>query len=350
MHKSKVITAALAALALASIFSCKKDNGETTLPSLSGTLKFKKVPSFVNPQDEITLTLNGVTHPDGGKIGYSITIVEGYKTTKDTLDEGVMSLKYVFSNRKYFKEDTLRTVSVSASAFADGYYSSSTGTQSITIVKGGMTEGSINWTTLPKFDESFGYKGIKYYAKKNGDATWLMRNVASKNKGLPYQSAPAMLDVFGSYLNWEDAKTACPTGYRLTTDEDWVNLGKSLGVTDAKVHETIAGIAPQLMIDATFNYDQTTLWTYWKGMDISNKSGLSVLPTGWANLATGQFSGVKEYAVFWTADTYEVKDKEGNIIDDTQAYCRVIYERSQDVSIELHDKESFGASVRCVKE
>ena len=119
-----------------------------------------------------------------------------------------------------------------------------------------------------------------------------------------------------------------------------MNLGKSLGVTDAEVHKTIVGIAPQLMLDATFNYEQTTLWTYWKGMDISNKSGLSVLPTGWANLATGQFSGVKEYAVFWTADSHS----------DSEAYCRVIYERSQDVSIEHHDKESFGASVRCVKE
>ena len=119
-----------------------------------------------------------------------------------------------------------------------------------------------------------------------------------------------------------------------------MNLGKSLGVTDAEVHKTIVGIAPQLMLDATFNYEQTTLWTYWKGMDISNKSGLSVLPTGWANLATGQFSGVKEYAVFWTADSYS----------DSDAYCRVIYERSQDVSIDHHDKESFGASVRCVKE
>ena len=341
MHKSRIITAALTALALVTAFSCKKDSEETTLPSLSGTLKFKEVPSFVNPQDKITLMLNGVTHPDGGKVGYSITISEGYRTIKDTLEEEVMSLEYTFCDKNYFKEDTLRTVSVSASAFADGYYSSSTGTQSITIVRGGMTGGSINGL-LQSFDESFEDGGIKYYAKKNGDATWLMRNVASSKKGLPYMSSPAMLDVFGSYLNWEDAKTACPSGYRLTTDEDWVNLGKSLGDTDAEVHGTIAGIAPQLMFDATFNYDRTTLWTYWKGMSISNKSGLSVLPTGWANLGTGQFSGVKEYAVFWTADSYEE--------DDSQAWCRVIHEKSQDVSATTFDKVSHGASVRCVKD
>ena len=67
--------------------------------------------------------------------------------------------------------------------------------------------------------------------------------------------------------------------------------------------------------------------------------------SGWmlsyfVKFATGQFSGEKEYAVFWTADSYS----------DSDAYCRVIYERSQDVSIDHHDKESFGASVRCVKE
>ncbi len=339
MYRTKTITFALVAVALVSVLSCKKKSDETTLPSLSGTLKFKEVPSFVNPQDKITLTLNGVTHPDGGKIGYSITIVEGYRTVKDTLDEGVMSLEYTFCDREHFKKDTLRTVSVSASAFADGYYSSSTGTQSITIVKGGMTGGSIN-AAFPDFDESFEEGEIRYYAKRNGDAIWLMKNVASADKGLPYGSSPAMLDVFGSYLNWDDAKTACPSGYRLTTDEDWVNLGKSLGVEDAELHRPIGGIATQLMLDATFNYDQSTLWTYWKGMDINNRSGLSILPTGWANLATGQFSGVKEYAVFWTADSY----------DDSQAYCRVIYEKSQELGIEIHDKASYGASVRCVKE
>ena len=341
MYRSEIITFAFAALSLVAVFSCKKDSEDTTLPSLEGTLKFKEVPSFVAPQDEVTFTLNGVTHPEGGKVGYSITIKEGYNTVKDTLEDGVMSLTYKFCDRKYFKEDTLRSVTVSASAFADGYYSSSTSTHTVTVVKGGMRGGSINGLMLRLDDETFTEGGVTYYACKVGPATWLRRNAVSKEKGAAYSNAPAMLDVFGSYVNWEDAQTACPEGYRLPTDEDWAALGRALGAEDAEAHRDIAGIAGKLMADATFNYDETTLWTYWPQVKITDESGLSVLPAGYANLGgkDGQFYGVKEYAAFWTADEAGTDE----------AWYRYINEKEPDLKVGTADRKSFGATVRCVK-
>lgn len=345
MHKSRIIIIALAALAAAAALSCKKDSDDTSLPSLEGTLKFKEMPSFVAPQDEVTFTLNGVTHPDGGKIGYSITIKEGYNTVKDTLEDGVMSLTYKFCDRKYFKADTLRSVTVSASAFADGYYSSSTSTHTVAIVRGGMRGGSINGLMPRLDDESFTVEengiSVTYYACKVGAATWLRRNAVSTGKGMAYSNAPAMLDVFGSYVNWEDAQTACPEGYRLPTDEDWAALGRALGAEDATAHKDIVGIAGKLMADATFNYDETTLWTYWPQVKITDESGLSVLPAGYANLGgkDGQFYGVKEYAAFWTADEAGADE----------AWYRYINEKEPDLKVGTADKKSFGATVRCVK-
>lgn len=341
MNRTSIITAAVSMVAAVSLISCKKDSGDTTLPSLSGSLKFKNLPAYVNPQDEVTLELNGVKHPEGGTVRYAVTVTEGYRTEKDTLEDGVMSITYKFCDRKYFRADTLRGITVSATAFADGYYSSSTGTKDIFIVKGGLSGGSINGTAPGADDETFTTpEGITYYARKIGDATWLRRNAACADKGIPYQNAPAMLDVFGSYLSWEDALSACPEGYRLTTDEDWVKLAEALGAADAEVHGNLAGIAPKLMADATFNYEESTLWTYWKGMDIDDASGLSILPTGYANLASGAFNGVKQFAVFWTADEKDA---------DT-AWYRCINEKNPDVQINCADKKSFGASVRCVKE
>ncbi len=342
MHKSRIIFAALATFTLVAALSCKKDDDDTSLPSLDGTLSFKEIPSFVSPQEEVTFTLGGVTHPDGDKIGYSVTVTEGYNTVKDTLEDGVMSFTYKFCDREYFKADTLRSVTVSASAFADGYYSSSTGTKTITIVRGGMFGGSINGLLPRSGDETVTADGVTYYACKVGEATWLRRNVAVAGKGTPYSNAPAMLDVFGSYMNWEDAKTACPTGYRLPTDADWTALGKALGAEDAKEHGVIAGIAGKMMVNATFNYEETILWTYWPQVKITDESGLSVLPCGYANVGgkTGRFSGVNEFAAFWTADE----------ADGDKAWYRYINDKEPDLYAGTADKASFGASVRCVKE
>lgn len=340
LHKCGIMIFAVAAFAFAT--SCDKDSDSTTLPSLDGTLKFKDIPSFVEPQQEVTFTLNGVTHPDGGTVGYSITVTEGSTTVRDTLEDGVMSLVYKFCDRKYFDADTLRSVTVSGSAFADGYYSSSTGSVTVTIVRGGMTGGSINGLVKLPDDETFTSEGISYCARKVGDATWLRRNAVCADKGTAYMDSPAMLDVFGSYVNWEDAKTACPEGYRLPSEADWVALGKALGAEDAEAYRDIAGIAGKMMVNATFNYDETTLWTYWPQVKINDESGLSVLPAGYANLGgkSGQFYGVKEYAAFWTADE----------ADENEAYYRYLNEKEPDLKIGKADKTFFGATVRCVKE
>lgn len=342
MHKSKFIITAAAVLALASVFSCKKDDDTTTLPSLNGTLSFKDRPIYVKPQEEVTFTLSGVTHPEGGTVRYVITVVEGYRTVRDTLDEGVMSMKYTFCDRQHFKADTLRNVTVTGTAFAEGYYSSSTGTQDVFIVNGGITGGSINGIVLNIGDETVHADGVTYYARNNGEAgTWLRQNIAKADKGVPYLNSPAMLGVFGSFLSWEEAKTACPEGYRLPTDEDWVKLAKHVGAgDDAKVHETIHGtVAPHLMADATFNYEKSQMWTYWKGMDIDDMAGLSILPVGYANLGAGSFSGVQQIAAFWTADEK----------DENTAWYRYINERSPELYAGVGDKKSMGLSVRCIK-
>ncbi len=345
VSKSRIVTILAFGAVLVCSLACKKSDSDTSLPSLDGTLTFKSIPLFVNPQQEVTFVLNeGITHPEGGTVGYSYTITEGSRSVKDTLAEGVMSFTYKFCDRSYFDADTLRAVTVSATAFADGYYSSYTGSQEVEIVKGGLSGGSISGILLGLKDTSFvdSGTGTRFYASKVGDVWWLKRNVASEDKGMPYVNAPAMLDVFGSYLNWEDAKNSCPDGWTLPAEDDWVALGKVLGAENAEKGKPIEGIAGKLMVDATYNYEEVKLWNYWPKVKITNESGLSVLPVGYANLSAGedgQFIGLQEFTAFWTADE----------CDDQTAYCRYIWEESPDLQIGAYDKKSFGASVRCIK-
>ena len=112
-------------------------------------------------------------------------------------------------------------------------------------------------------------------------------------------------------------------------------------------------IAAQLMVNASFNTEE--MWTYWPAVgDINNRSGLAFLPTGYANLGVtpavksgsnfpnATFEGLYDYSVFWTAD--EVKGEED------LAYYRYVYSNMPHFMISKGNKETFGASVRCVRE
>jgi uncharacterized protein (TIGR02145 family) len=109
---------------------------------------------------------------------------------------------------------------------------------------------------------------------------------------------------------------------------------------------SITSIAADLMADAAFN--GMSMWEYWpKVGEITNKSGLAILPCGFSNLgekADGQypaasFSGTNEYSVFWTADK----------VGETMANYRYVFCEQPDMVLAKGDITTFGASVRCVR-
>lgn len=331
--------AALGALILAA--SCKKEE-DTALPSLTGSLSITGVPAYVSPQDEVTFKINRVTHPEGGNIGYAYSITEGYMTTKDTLDAGEMTFTYKFCDRKNFEKDTLRTVKVSAYAFADGYYTTYSSSYPVTIVKGGVgADASIQGIEVGTTEV---IDGITYYTCTVNGRTWLSRNLVRKDVGIPYLSCDAMLDVFGSYMTYEQAQTACPKGYALPDDRQFLELVLD-EVYEDKILKDIPGVAGQLMANARFNNEE--MWPYWSESNIINSTCFSAIPAGYANIYerdgkyVGDFDGAGSYAAFWLDNT--------DPVDNGKAFCRIIVPNSNDLKITSHDKKSFGASVRCIK-
>ena len=81
---------------------------------------------------------------------------------------------------------------------------------------------------------------------------------------------------------------------------------------------------------------------------------MAIIPVGYANLGVtpdvplksnypaALFEGTYEYAAFWTADEVESNTD--------QAYYRYIFTKTPHLMIGKGYKETYGASVRCVRE
>jgi len=356
-----IIAAAISAI------SCKKDKEETTTLYLDGTLKMSDVPQYVEAGTRLDLTAAGVTHPEGKFMGVYWRInpeMEKNDTLKvkgadgKNTDELLAFDPVKGASYQYTLGDELQTNTVICGVFAEGY-SSSTQSKYVTTVKGGLDgKGSITGCGFETWTRKFTdpRDGKEYYTVTAGGMEWFGQNLAFEGKltgddgkslgcGFPYQSCSAMTDVFGLYYTKEQAKKACPEGWRLSTAEDWLALAveaapeqENIDGTSFEKFGTFSGIAGSLMADAKFNGN--TMWEYWPQVKITNALHFAAVPAGMATVGSSskKFEGVKEYSVFWTdADN-----------GDSGLY-RYIYVDSPDVQIG-EGYPSFAASVRCVRD
>lgn len=322
-----IVIAAMVAV----VFSCKKKD-KTTAPAskyFSGKLKFS-VPAFVKKGQSCTMVPYGVYRKDKGDFGYFWKVTPKL-SVKDTVKfEG----KTGNGSYTFVIPDTLCTLTVSCSAFAKGYYNS-TGVAYVTIVD---AEKSLE---IPGFAglaaETDARDGKKYAYTVVGDIRWMARNLAFEGAGKPYGSAVATTDVFGMYYTGAEAASVCPSGWRLPSVADWKALCGS--VSGKTGDEAFTGTAGGLMSDAYFN--KTRLWEFWPEVKITNKSGFSAIPTGYASVRTSgyAFHGFKAYSAYWASD----------VTSDGQGQYVYIYKERPDVMVGSADKASFAASVRCIK-
>ena len=347
MKNCRYISLFIIAASIMAAVSCKKDDDSETLPSLGGAVSFN-APMFIEPGQTLKLIPSGVVHPEGEDLGYYWRVSPVMSIGDTTrFDNGLApdgsesdgSFTYTFP-------DSLGMYTVKCYAFASGYTGLS-GERQVTTVKAGVN-GSLTNTNIKATDPHITFEGQDYFYTTIGSAEWFRNNLARTTGGAPYANAEIMTDVFGRYYNYEDALTACPEGWRLPSEEDWIALGAALGASADK-YGTIKGVTPKLMADAQFN--GVTMWSYWPEVGtLTNESNFSAIPTGFMNLGQqtedGKYpeansNGVYEYAAFWTSDSVDGED--------SMAYYRYIVDNQPDLFISKGDKKNFGASVRCVR-
>lgn len=319
LKNSIILAAAVSALAL----SCGKSNKtpEEELPYLSGSVSFS-APLYVLPGEKISMKASGASAADGSEVRYT-WYVSPKPAVRDTADS------YEFE-----AIDSLIDLSITCTAFADGYYSIyKSATVKIVDPERSLVRepfDGVQTETDERDGETIEYVNI-------GSKSWMSKNLAYNGSGVSFSNPLATNPIYGRYYTWTEAGDACPQGWRLPSQNDLTEL---FAVAGNSAEDAAGG----LMVKSTLNGED--LWEFWPDVIITNKSGFSALPTGYAIYSNGQFSfeGIQKYAVYWTSD----------VVGADTAEPKGVYFYFHDGSPKVFMGEGyvdyFAASVRCVRD
>lgn len=141
--------------------------------------------------------------------------------------------------------------------------------------------------------------------------------------------------TYGTLYNWEAARTACPAGWHLPTDEEWksleIELGMSVSDAEAILYGRISGSVGQKL-------RSTSGW--FENGNGDNSSGFMALPGGvridedWGDW----FWDVNTSAYFWSS----------SVDESSEVWCRSLNSGHPGVG-RWGNNHVDGLSVRCVK-
>lgn len=339
MKKFRTAMTLLLAAVLLSAVGCKKTDPVTNFDTMMGSVRLP-FPRFVTAGYEAKFnldTLTTLTLKDGSTKGIGYYIYDSCTSKADTLvrKDGTV-LKKEFSINV---PDVLGNFRVELIAFAEGYYTASA-IMSYSIVREGLN-GDASLTNFDFYDNDFLILDPRdcssYFCTTIGDVDWMRQNVCWDGAGTPIEGSEAAGNIFGRFYTHEEALEACPEGWTLPTEEDWVNLAAALG-RKGEFFETFPDIAGDLRDRVNFNGEE--MWEYWPGISPDNTSRLSMLPIGYAKIADGfyQYSDFNEYAMFWSAEE-----------EDGMASARYMYQNQPCLYYGEFSAEDTALPVRCVR-
>ena len=175
--------------------------------------------------------------------------------------------------------------------------------------------------------------GKTYRTVKIGSQTWMAENLNYNIGGsLCYNNDPVNCTTYGRLYYWETAKTICPSGWHLPSDEEWATLTNYV--------ESQGGCSSCAGTRLKAN---SSLWSTNTGTD---DHGFSAMPGG--NSSCSDF-GCSFYEVgyygYWWSSTED---------NASGAWFRHIYDNGSDVGRNYYDyydnDKNYLYSVRCVKD
>lgn len=166
--------------------------------------------------------------------------------------------------------------------------------------------------------------GKVYQTVVIGTQTWMAENLAFKtgNDCSAYNNDKDHVAKYGYLYNWEAAKTACPEGWHLPSDEEWTTLTDYLGGNN------VAGEKMKATTDWEFDADGVA----------TNECGFSTLPAGSCS-GDGSFKHLGTNAYFWSSTLGATEE---------YAMGRRLYNYNSKVN-RSDFYRTDGCSVRCIK-
>lgn len=168
--------------------------------------------------------------------------------------------------------------------------------------------------------------GRVYKTVKIGKQTWMAENLKYKpgSGSWAYNDDENNVEQYGRLYNWETAKTVCPAGWHLPSNEEWTALADFLGGSP------VAG----------YKIRATTDWAYdGSSKKGTNESGFNALPAGIRS--GGSFIILGLGSRFWTSTPA------GSVLEN--AWASILGYGYDDLLL-LGQPRTDGYSVRCVKD
>jgi uncharacterized protein (TIGR02145 family) len=177
--------------------------------------------------------------------------------------------------------------------------------------------------------------GEVYGIKKLGNLTWMKENLRFEvpNASWCFDDTDENCAELGRLYIFQAALKACPVGWRLPSDNDWLDLEKALGMPQN-----------QLMID---NYNAARGSNVGQKLKEGGSSGLEFKISGYAfnNNGTMEFDGIEDdrpRSYFWTSSSKNVNGQ-------TFALRRRIEAKSGNIYRFGNPTAGYAVSVRCVQ-
>lgn len=169
---------------------------------------------------------------------------------------------------------------------------------------------------------------------KIGNQVWMAENlnIPTPNSWCLYDD-DKNCEQYGRMYNWFDAQLACPPGWRLPSDEDWIELEMFLGMQEEEAYiETWRGenVGGKLKSTDT-SWDQPNVGA-------TNSTGFNAMPCGPRN-KFGMYGLFGHNVIYWTSTPYGEK----------HAVFRYLGNSRNDVGRSNTSKYD-GFYVRCVKD